>query len=153
MSVFDRLARKATSEVGDKSPKWVDDAAKRIRDELPKGDAPEAKAVRETGEYALGKLEKAREPIGRLGEAGATAFFGYLAMGDELAATRFAGNRLAFLRERAGWAELDAEVDAAAIKTLAAKKDQDAAVALAKDVGSVAAKQLLPFLLSTLVAL
>jgi hypothetical protein len=74
-------------------------------------------------------------------------------MGKELDATRFAGDRLRYLRERAGWAELDAEVDQAAARTLQAKRDEDAAKKLAKDVGAAAAQKLLPFLLSTVIAL
>jgi hypothetical protein len=150
--IFDSLANKAASTVGKKGAGWIQSGVDSIRKKLPTGDDPELVAVRATAEYGLATLERNKDLFGRLGEDGTTAFMGFLAMGDKARAGKVVTDRLAYLRLSAGWDELDATVDAAADRTLRAKRDQDAAIALIKDVGSVAASKLLPFLLMTLTA-
>lgn len=155
MSLLDSLKEKAISAISDeeKQKEWVekgfDAAVKEGRKLLPAGDG-ELKPVREAGEYALGKLEKHKGTLVKLGQHGLRSTLSMLALGDYDGAARHAA--LVTLRETASWGEVSATIRETADAGNQAKRDLDAEIkeikAALKDIGITAAKSLLPILLA-----
>jgi len=154
VSLFENLEQKAVDAISDKEKQkaWIDkgfDAAvKQSRALLPAGDDAELKAIRESGEYAIGKLEKHKDVLVKLGEHGLRSTISALALGDYSEASRHAA--LVSLGGASWDAATQAIVDTAKTGNQA-KRDYDASVneimTVLKDIGIAAAKSLLPILL------
>jgi hypothetical protein len=150
MSLLDSLKAKAIKEISDeeKQKEWVekgfDAAIKEGNKLLPEGDEPELKAVRESGEFALAKLEKHKGSLVKLGAHGLRSTLSMLALGDYDGAAKHAA--LISLRKTASWDEVSATIVATAEEGNEAKRELDAAVKEAtdmlKDIGVATAKTL-----------
>jgi hypothetical protein len=150
MSLLDSLKEKAVSAIADedKQKEWIesgfDSAVKEGHKLLPAGDEVELKAVRESGEYALAKLEKHKGTLVKLGQHGLRSTLSMLSLGDYNGAARHAA--LITLRETASWDEVSNAIATAAEEGNQAKRDLDAAIKeikeALKDIGIVAAKTL-----------
>jgi hypothetical protein len=153
MSLLDSLMDKAAKEISDEENQkaWVekgfDAAIKEGHKLLPEeevGEDKELKAVRESGEFALAKLEKHKGSLVKLGKHGLRSTLSKLALGDYDGAARHAA--LVTLRKTASWDEVSATIVAAAEEGNEAKRELDAAVKeftdTLKDIGVVAAKAL-----------
>lgn len=158
MSLIDNLKEKALKAINDeeKQKDWIaggfDSAIKEGHKLLPELDdeQPELKAVRESGEYALAKLEKHKGTLVRLGQHGLRSTLSLLALGDYDGAARHAA--LITLRETASWDEVSDTIVTTAKAGNQAKRELDAEIkaikAMLKDIGITAAKSLLPILLA-----
>lgn len=157
MSLIDNLKEKALSAITDedKQKDWLDkgfdSAIKEGRKLLPTGDDEgELKAVRESGEYALNKLEKHKGTLVKLGQHGLRSTLSLLALGDYDGAARHAA--LITLRETASWDEVSKTIVATADAGNEKRRELDAEIKeitdALKDIGITAAKSLLPILLA-----
>ena len=144
MSLIDKLEEKALKRVHEDGAEWVGKFADKMRGELPEGDGAEVKAIRETGEFAIKRIEENKDKLARLGEEGLVVFLAQIGRGQ----FDKAGGLLRKLSSgQAGWGGIGDAITAAGDRTMQAKADQDAAIALAKDIGSAAAKALVPIAL------
>jgi hypothetical protein len=157
MSLIDNLKEKALSAITDedKQKEWIekgfDSAIGEGRKLLPVGDDEgELKAVRESAEYALNKLEKHKGTLVKLGQHGLRSTLSMLALGDYDGAARHAA--LITLRETASWDEVSSTIVTTAEAGNEAKRELDAEIKAItdalKDIGITAAKSLLPIFLA-----
>lgn len=157
MSLIDNLKEKAISAITDedKQKEWLDkgfdSAVAEGRKLLPTGDDEgELKAVRESADYALNKLEKHKGTLVKLGQHGLRSTLSLLALGDYDGAARHAA--LITLRETASWDEVSKTIVATADAGNEKKRELDAEIKeitdALKDIGITAAKSLLPILLA-----
>jgi hypothetical protein len=149
-SLLDKLENKALGAIESRGEDWIEKAIAAGRKEVAGvGGSPELEAVRVTAEMSLDKLETWKAPLAKMGYERACAFLGRVAIGQN---ERAAAIVAAYGGGQGAWGAADAIVAARGNATEQAKRDQDAALAMAKDFGSAAAKAALPLLLS-LVAL
>jgi hypothetical protein len=150
---------KAVKEISNEENQgaWVekgfDTAIKEGRKLLPKkgfGKDKELKAVRESGEFALAKLEKHKGALVKLGKHGLRSTLSKLALGDYEGAARHAA--LVTLRKTASWDEVSKTIVATAEAGNEAKRELDATVKeitdVLKDIGVTAAKALVSIFLA-----
>lgn len=133
----------AKTEIDKRSGKWFDIVTEKAEKVVDGLDGP----VKDAAKAALDSLVGHKSDLLHLGGQGLTAFVAFLALGNEKNA-----KELLYLANEASLDELLAASDAAADKTVQAKKDDAAAqakiVAILKDVGVSAAKSLLPVMLA-----
>jgi len=146
MSFLGDLADRGVKELGDRAPGWIEDGLKEAAKLLPKGDTVEERALREGGEYALAKLEAHKSSLGRMSYQTALAFLGHTAIGQYSEASSVLLS--AYGGGQGAWGAADAVVAGAGDATEQAKHDQDELKALAKTIGSTAAKAALPLLMA-----
>lgn len=143
-NILDKFAEAVADASGD--PKWIEKAIEAARKELPEGGGQEVTAIRNSGIYALSKLEEHKDELAALSERQVIAFLGRASLGN----FRKAGEAYAGTKPGSRWASAHAAIDQAGDDTEQAKRDYDAGVALAKEIGSTAAKSLLPLLMAVL---
>lgn len=159
MSLLDRLKDKALEEARDpaRQKKWVesgfDAALEKSRKLLPTDwTEGELKALRDTAEFGLQKLELHKAALVKLGEQGLKSTLTLVAIGDYEEASKHAA--LLYLRESADWDAVTAAILREAEAGNQAKRDLDAAreeiLDVLKDIGVTAAKAALPLLLAAL---
>lgn len=164
MSLLDTLIAKAAETVNDeeRQKKWVekgfDSALAEARKLLP--DAPsdlgdegvEAKALRETAEFGLDKLEKHRDTLASLGAHGLRSTITLVGLGKYDDAAKHAA--LLRLRKSASWGEVSNAILSVAREGNEAKRQLDAEIeelkAALKDIGVTVAKSVLPLLLAVI---
>ena len=156
MSLLESLKEKAIKAISDeeKQKEWLesgfDAAVKEGHKLLPSSDEPELKAVRESGEFALAKLEKHKDGLVLLGQHGLRSTMSMLSLGDYDGAAKHA--TLVYLRESASWDEVSSKIRETASDGNQAKRDLDAELEslkdMLKDIGIMAAKAALPLLLA-----
>jgi len=157
MPLIDNLKEKAIAAITDedKQKEWLDkgfdSAIAEGRKLLPTGDDEgELKAVRESAEYALSKLEKHKVTLVKLGQHGLRSTLSLLALGEYDGAARHAA--LVTLRETASWDEVSNAIVSTAEAGNEKKRELDAEIkeikGVLKDIGITAAKSLLPILLA-----
>ena len=139
MSQLDDWADKAMAEVKEHGVEWIDKGLEEWRDMIP-GDAPTL--TRDLSEAGLTIVERHKVELARMGEAGLAAFLGWAAIGNYEKAS------LVYLRTQAGWGQLHGALDQAGQKILDKVAEKEAAVKLAKEIGSSAAKAVLPLVLA-----
>lgn len=160
MSLIDNLMSKATSAISDeeKHKEWLESGFDKLVEEgrglIPAAgdDEPELKAVRESAEFALSKLEKNKSSLVALGQHGLRSTLSLLALGDYDRAARHAA--LLTLKESASWDEVSETITRTAEAGNEKKRELDAEVdaikGALKDIGVAAAKALLPILLAVI---
>ena len=159
MSLLERFKEKAVETVNDpeRHKEWTekgfDSAMKEARKLLPEGDdEAEIKALRETAEFGLDKLEKHKSTLIGLGAHGLRSTLTMVGMGQYDDAARHAA--LVTLRETASWGEVSSAITSTANDGNKAKRDLDASVEeikdALKDIGITAVKSVLPFLLAVI---
>lgn len=158
MSLIENLMTKAVDSLNDEESQkeWVESGFDKLLEEgrsaLPATDETELKAVRESGEYALGKLEKHKSSLVRLGQHGLRSTLSLLALGDYDKAAEHAA--FLALRETASWDEVSETIRQTADEGNQKKREIDAEVAaikeVLKDIGVASAKALLPILLAVI---
>jgi hypothetical protein len=157
MALLDKLKDKAIATALDpeKHKEWTetgfDKAMSEARKLLPEGDdEAEVKALRETAEFALDKLEKNKASLVGLGLNGLRSTMTLVGLGQYDEAAKHA--QLVALRETASWDEVTAKITATAQEGNEAKRQLDAEVEalkdMLKDIGITAAKAILPLLLA-----
>lgn len=157
MSLLESLKEKAVKALSDeeKHKEWIakgfDSALKEGRSLLPTDMTNlELKAVRESGEYALTRLEKHKDALIGLGQHGLRSTLAMLALGDYNGAARHAA--LVYLQDSASWSEVDRTIRETSEAGNQAKRELDAKIAeikaVLKDIGIAAAKAVLPLLLA-----
>lgn len=146
-SVLDKLENKALDALDKHGEDWLEKAIDGGRKELAKLslDEPETAAIRAMGEMALVKIDKHKAALADLGYQRACAFLGRVAIGQN---ERAASILTAYGGGAGAWGAADSVVAAGGNATEAAKRAQDEALALAKDIGATVAKSALPILLS-----
>ena len=155
MSLATDLVAKALDTISDqdKQKAWIekgfDVALKEGAKLLPSGDG-ELKAVRESGEYAIAKLEKHKGALVKLGEDGLASTMQFLSLGDYTGATRHADALISKIKT-GGWDDVSSAIVEGSEAGNVAKREHDAAMAeiaaALKDIGVTAAKSILPVLL------
>jgi hypothetical protein len=157
MSLLDKLKDKAVEAALDpeKHKKWIDsgfdDAMGKARKLLPEaGDSAELKALNETAEFALDKVEKNKASLVGLGQNGLRSVITMVGLGQYDEAAKHA--QLVTLRETASWGEVTAKITATAEDGNKAKRELDEQIAAIKaalkDIGVTAAKAILPLLIA-----
>ena len=159
MPLLDKLKEKALDAINDeeKQAKWVDkgfdSAVKAARDLIPTADdEAEIKSLADAAEYGLKKLEKHKSALVGLGQHGLRSTISLLGLGQYDEAARHAA--LVELRTTASWLEVNKAILSTAAEGNQAKRDLDAKIEevkdVLKDIGTTAAKAVLPFLLAVI---
>lgn len=159
MPVLDKLKEKAFEAILDdkRQKEWIetgfDAAIGKARALLPDDwTEAELKALRDTAEYGLARLEKHKPTLVELGEHGLKSTLTLVAIGNYDEAARHAA--LLALRESGSWDEVTDAIMGAAQAGNQAKRDLDAKreeiLAVLKDIGIAAAKAALPLLLAAI---
>lgn len=158
MALLDGLKQKAVESIQDQDlqKKWIekgfDQVVAAARKNLPEGDDEEVRAVRETAEYGLAKLERHKGALVGLGQHGLRSTITLLGLGRYDDAAEHAA--LVRLRTSASWDDVTAVLLETAEAGNQAKRDLDAEIEevkdALKDIGATAAKALLPLLLAVI---
>lgn len=149
-SLMDKLESQALDQFQKHGADWLGKVIDGAKDEIHTipTDSMEGTAVRATASMAIAKLEANKDRVAALGYQRTVAFLGKIAMGHTEQAARILS---AYGGGRGAWGAADAMVIDAAERVAQAKRDQDSAIAFAKEIGSVAAKALLPILMSAVI--
>lgn len=130
--------------------KAFDEILTAARNDLPLKDTlePAALATRNATEEALKQLERKRKELGKLGDYGLAAVLSHISVGNfDIAVAQY-------IRHTSNISDLLAVMHAQDAASLEAKQRLDAAkkraLAILKDVGSVAARYALPAILTVL---
>lgn len=152
MSLIESIAVHAARAVDDKGDGWLDKGIERARDMLERqvseATRPLEVAMAELGRDALDAVDERKGALATLGKARALAVLVQLGAGREDEA------RLLYLATAATFGELLAASEASTQATLAATRAREEAwdeiKKLAKEVGAIALKALIPILLAAL---
>jgi hypothetical protein len=146
VNLFDKLEERGLGLVEARGESWLTDGIAASKTELAKlGGSPSLDALRQSGEFALTKVERHKAELVRLGFQRASAFLGRVAVGQNEHAARILS---AYGGGRGAWGEADHTVAQQGDRVEQARRDYDRALEIAADIGSAAAKTALPFLLA-----
>ncbi len=145
-SILDQLADKGTVSQVEKGATWVNAALAAARDELGKTTPnSETATVAQTALYGLNKIAANKAQFDALGYPKTIAFLARVAIGQNEQAASILS---AYGGGQGAWGDADSRIANAGDKTERAKRDQDAGIAFAKEIGSAAAKAALPLLMA-----
>lgn len=145
-SFVEKLEERALDALEKHGPDWFDKALSSGRKELGGlGGSNELDLLRISGTSALDALERHRARLIEMGYARTLAFLGRLSVGQTERAARLL---MAYGGGKGAWGKADAKIVTAAERTEQEKRDLDDAIAIAKEIGSAAAKSAIPILMT-----